>query len=97
LGVPPEQLPTPEELADPVLGVWPENWPALGLYQRLETQWRMAGMGGPTGIAYGRLEFWLELDRVPRESWPDTVGGLQVIEREILRLARERAASRARR
>ena len=78
------------------LGIWPENWAGLGLFLRLETQWRFAqrpvGMGASVsvlaGLDYGRLEFWLELDRVPREEWPQAIDSMQTLERETLRLSR---------
>lgn len=88
----PEQL---AQLEEPALEVWLENWPALCLYLRLDTQWTFravpVGMGAsvslPSGLVYGRLEFWLELDEVPREQWRGAVDGLKVIEAEIVRLS----------
>lgn len=35
--------------------VWPENWPIFALFASLQTQWRVAGMGGPVGLDYAAL------------------------------------------
>lgn len=82
--------------SDPTLDIWPENWGGLCLFLRLETQWRYAqrpvGMGAsvgvPAGLDYGRLEFWLELEAVPRAQWPQAVDAMQALEQATLRLMR---------
>jgi hypothetical protein len=42
-----------------VVDVWDENWPAVRLFQSLQTQWRV-GMGGAYGldmlVAYHRMD-----------------------------------------
>lgn len=96
--VPEELRPAPQELASPDLDIWPEHWAGLQLFLRLSTQWRWTAMGGglgpvrstPTGLDYGRLEFWLELDCVPRDEWRQAVGAMQAIE---LQLLQQRAAA----
>lgn len=35
--------------------VWPDNMPAINLFNTISTQWRMSGMGGPTGLDYNVL------------------------------------------
>lgn len=38
---------------DPDFDVWPENWDAVRVFRRCETQWRYAGMGAvATGLDY---------------------------------------------
>ena len=34
------------------LAVWPENWPVLGLFLRLQTQWVKGPDGGLQGLRY---------------------------------------------
>lgn len=44
-------------LAEPVeFEVWAENWPALDLFLRVQTQWRIGGMGGCFGLDYTAVE-----------------------------------------
>jgi hypothetical protein len=69
--------------------VWPENWDAVRVILRLETQWRVS-MGGPTGLVYDSLPFWLEIEAVPRAAWPQVTQDVQVLEGEMLRLIRSK-------
>ena len=43
--------------------VWQENWPAVEMFLRLETQWRV-GMGGPTGLDYVAARWLFEVYEV---------------------------------
>lgn len=43
--------------------VWEENWEALMIFLRLQTQWNM-GMAGPTGLNYQALETIIRLYKV---------------------------------
>lgn len=38
-----------------MLEVWPECHDAFMLFRKLGTQWRVGGMGGPTGLDYNVL------------------------------------------
>ena len=49
----PEQAPVDFE-------VFEENWPALDLFLRVQTQWR-TGMNGPIGLDYGAVAWVLRL------------------------------------
>ncbi len=40
--------------------VWPENWDAVQMWCRVQTQWRV-GMSGPIGLDYVALEWLLRL------------------------------------
>jgi hypothetical protein len=44
-----------DDLAQPLV-VWPENWPVLRLWLRLETQWRLAPNGRVLGLRYEAVE-----------------------------------------
>ncbi len=80
-----------EGRAQQVLGIWPDNVSAFNVYTRLHSQWRIAGMGSATGLDYSTLEFFLELERVPRSTWAETVTAVQVMETEAIRLMRSKA------
>jgi hypothetical protein len=49
----PEQAPVDFEVLQ-------ENWPALDLFLRVQTQWR-TGMNGPIGLDYGAVAWVLRL------------------------------------
>lgn len=62
---------TLEDYPPPSAEIWPENWPAIQLFTRIASQWRV-GAGGPTGLDY--LVLFHELDRMNLE--PDAYDGL---------------------
>lgn len=45
----------PQPGAEPTV-VWPENWPALGLFLRLQTQWNYWPDGRRQGLRYEAME-----------------------------------------
>ncbi len=61
--------------------VWPENWPAVELFMRCQTQWRTDN-GQRTGLVYSELIGIGNLYSV--ENLGKVVEGVQVIEAEIL-------------
>ena len=68
------------ELAKPVdedFGVWPENWPAIEMFLRVQTQWRTT-MSGVIGLDYAAVQWLFKLYDVedPRSLLED----LQVME-----------------
>jgi len=77
----------PPEWTDPALlepehfEVWPENWEAVRLFIRCQTQWRI-GMNGRAGLDYGALLAMGSLYQVDNLS--QVVEDVQVIEVEIL-------------
>ena len=82
LGASPDQISSVE--LNPVkknCEVWDENWEALTIFLRLQTQWNM-GMAGPTGLNYQALETIIRLYEVDD---PVTVfEKVQVIERAVV-------------
>jgi len=68
------ELPKP---VDEDFGVWPENWPALEMFLRVQTQWRTT-MGGVIGLDYAAVQWLFKLYDVedPRSLLED----LQVME-----------------
>lgn len=45
-----------DDLPEQHLDIWPENWPAVQLFDAMQTQWRHAPLGGLTGLDYGVLQ-----------------------------------------
>lgn len=75
-------LPAKDEIVETV-GVWPENWQAVRLFDAIRTQWR-CGPGGAVGLDYtvlGRVERDL---RIPRRERRHLLENLQVMEYEAL-------------
>lgn len=70
--------------------VWPENAEAVVVFLKLRTQWRMASMGGLTGLVYAEVWNFLRALRIPRARWSDIFDGVQVMERAVLELAAEK-------
>lgn len=71
------------------LDIWPENWPALLVYDAMRTQWSV-GMAGAIGLRYEALPLALEMQGIARADWPDTIAGVRAMEAETLRLLRAR-------
>lgn len=47
--------------------VWPENWDAVGMFLRVQTQW-IVGMSGAVGLNYQSLEFLFKLYRTKKRK-----------------------------
>ena len=75
--------------SDPVQTVWPENWAGLRVFARLRTQWNV-GNAGAIGLNYSSLQFWLDVEEVPRTDWHEVTADVQDCEVETLRLMREK-------
>lgn len=61
--------------------MWPENWPALQLFIRCQTQWRI-GVNGRAGLDYGAIIAMANLYQTP--DLPRVMDDLQIMEAEIL-------------
>ncbi len=68
--------------------VWEENWPAVEMFLRCQTQWRTT-MNGLLGLDYGAVAWLLRLYEVedPRALLED----LQVMEAAALMFLQERS------
>ena len=53
---PENAAPGAEQAGGEPLEVWPENWPAVGLFLRLQTQWARDWNGRRTGLRYEAVE-----------------------------------------
>ena len=61
--------------------VWPENWPVVELWLRIETQWRV-GFNGLIGLDYGAVRWMFDLYEV--DDRRGMLEALQVMERAVL-------------
>lgn len=69
--------------------VLPENWPALELFSKLQTQWHfISGMAVQrTGLNYQSADILIQR-LFADEDYSDLLSRLQVIEQEFLKLDR---------
>jgi hypothetical protein len=69
-------------MKDRVVGVWPENWPAWVLFNRMSTQWRSQGMGaGPVvGLDYNVLLRFLDRMGLSDQDYDQMLGDISVLE-----------------
>ena len=74
--------------APKVFEVWLENWPAVELFMRCQTQWR-TGPAGLLGLDYGAVLAMANLWSVGRAR--EVMSGVQIIEATILAQLSERA------
>lgn len=67
------QVPEGEEhdvdLTEPT-EVWPENWPALQLFLKLQTQWHCDAEGHRVGLRYEAMQSAMWMQGVKREERP---------------------------
>lgn len=80
----------PEDYEEEPFGVWPENWPAVELFLRLSTQWRIS-LSGETGLDYAAL--YPLLDRVASDptEWEALFDDVRVLEAEALQQMRKKS------
>jgi len=72
-------------------GVWPDNETPLSLLLAMQTQWRTAGLEGRRiGLDYNALPFVIERLGLSREETDQAFFGLQVAEKEVIRVLRDR-------
>lgn len=63
--------------------IWPENWPALQLYLRFRTQWRV-GFNGPVGLDYNVILHELDRRNLDPDAYDDIFDAVRVIEDTLL-------------
>lgn len=68
--------------------VWEENWPALEMFLRVQTQWRTS-MGGLLGLDYGAVAWLLKLYEV--EDQRSMLEDLQVMEAAAMAIINDRS------
>ena len=70
------------------LEVLPENWEAVQMFMRCQTQWR-TGLAGPLGLDYGAVRWLLRLYEV--EDHRSVLEDLQTMEAAVLMVMSKRA------
>lgn len=79
-------LPKPEVQKD--FEVWEENWPAVEMFLRCQTQWRPT-MAGVCGLDYTAVEWLFRLYEVKNQ--PAVLEDLQVMEAAGLKILNQRS------
>ena len=73
----------PEPEAPDHFEVWPENWPAVEMFLRCQTQWRTT-MAGVCGLDYAAVQWLFRLYEV--KDQPAVLESLQVMEAMAIRI-----------
>ena len=63
--------------------VWPENMPAINLFNTVSSQWRI-GMNGPTGLDYNVLFVRMERMKLSEQDYEWLFDDIRVIEAAAL-------------
>lgn len=72
------------------LDVWPENWAAVRLFGRLQTQWAVGGMGGLVGLRYEAIEPACRLSGVKKRDRPALFDAIRVMEEAAMEVLNAR-------
>ena len=64
--------------------VWPENVPALQMFQRIGTRWIVTGMGGVTGVRWEAIYPLMDRLNLEPDAWDTLLSDLEVMERAAL-------------
>ena len=62
--------------------VWPENWPAVEAFLRVQTQWKVGSFGGLMGLDYAGVESAFRMMGVSNTA--EMFDTLQVMEAAVL-------------
>lgn len=73
---------------DQELPIEPEAWPTVQLWMRVQTQWRLAGMGGVVGLDYQAVDVVMRRLRIEDEDG-ELFAGLQVMEIAALKALKD--------
>jgi hypothetical protein len=79
------------DTAEVAIDVWPDNLAVVDVFVGMSTQWHRDLDGNRRGLRYEVLPWVLRMAGVARADWPDVHAGIGVMERETLRLWREKA------
>ena len=79
----------PEDVAGD-LEVWFENADAVAVFAKVRTQWRH-GFNGITGLIYDEVWRMIRRLRVPLERRDEVFADVQVMERAVLEMAKEKS------
>ncbi len=66
--------------------LWPCNIPAFNLWQNIQTQWRVGGLGYRTGLDYTSvIDYMRDVCRIKPRHWKDMFAGVQAMEQAALK------------
>jgi len=77
----------PDEKRDNDCEIIPDAYPAVSMFLRVQTQWRV-GMGGVIGLDYGAVRWLFELEQVSNPA--ELLEDLQVIEAKVVEILSQR-------
>ena len=75
---------TAQDFEADAVEVWPENVPALQMFQRIGTRWVMGGMGGVTGIRWEAVYPLMDRLGLDYQAWDALLADLEVMEQAAL-------------
>jgi hypothetical protein len=79
------------QIPDDKCYLWPCNVPVFNVWQQVQTQWRIGGMGERTGLDYAGVATHLyDVVRIKKRRWRETWIGLQAMERATLEVWAEK-------
>jgi len=70
-----------EDYVEPEVEVWAENWEAIQLFIRFNTQWRV-GPHGPHALDYAVIQ--QDIAHLPSQERAELMAGMRVIEQAAL-------------
>lgn len=79
-----------EPPAVPEVYLWPCNEPVWQLWRRVQTQWRIVGMVGPTGLCYEGVRVVMGFCGLPRRDRAWAFECIQAMELAVLRVHADR-------
>lgn len=79
----------PKRKAAEPLQIWPENLPALDMFQRIGTRW-VVGMGGISGVRWEAVYPLMDRLQIEPEAWAALLSDLEVMERAALEVINKR-------
>lgn len=74
---------TAEDYEGDSVEVWPENLPALQMFQRVGTRW-VGGMGGISGLRWEAIYPLMDRLKLEPDAWDALLADLEVMERAAL-------------
>lgn len=76
-----------------MVSVWPEHVPALELFSRCDTLWRVAPMGGVVGLDYAGVEAVMRMAGVAEMSRLALLDELRVMESEAMGVINQKSGA----
>ena len=80
----------PEDYQEELFELWPENELPIAVFSALSTQWRMGGMGGPTGLDYNVLFSRMDRLKLSDSAHEQLFADIRIIECEALTIINTR-------